>query len=92
LTDPQPAPVRIRVEHLRIKANVTAGMNYLRIGALAYQLRGTTEEPEPPIEVVPDGDGWRIDDGRHRYFAAVIAGRPDVLCIVRPVEAGAPTA
>lgn len=80
----QQEPFRVRVEHLRIKPNVSAGMNFLRLAALAYLLRGTTEEPEPPIEVVEDGTGgWRVEDGRHRFFAAVVAGRPDVLCVVR---------
>jgi hypothetical protein len=60
-------------------------MNALRLCALAYRLRATTDEPEGPIEVTREADGtWRIHDGRHRYIAAVIAGRPDVLCVERP--------
>jgi hypothetical protein len=78
-------PFRVRVEDLRLPANVAAGMNALRLCALAYRLRATTDEPEGPIEVTREADGtWRIHDGRHRYIAAVIAGRPDVLCVERP--------
>lgn len=72
---------RVRVEDLRLPANVTAGMNALRLCSLAYRMRGTTDEIEGPITVRRDGDGWRVVDGRHRFLGAVIAGRPDVLCV-----------
>jgi hypothetical protein len=81
LTEPTAAPFRVRVEHLRLPANVSAGMNFLRLAALAYRLRGTTDEVEGPIHVRQEDDGgYRVVDGRHRFLAAVIAGRPDVLC------------
>lgn len=75
------APFRARIEDVRLPANVPAGCNYLVLGSLAYMLRATTEDPEP-VEVELEADGsWRVCDGRHRYLAAVIAGRPDVLCV-----------
>lgn len=72
---------RVRVEDVRLPPNVTAGMNALRLMALAYRMRGTTSEVEGPITVRPEAGGWRVVDGRHRFLAAVIAGRPDVLAV-----------
>lgn len=75
-------PFRVRIEDIRLPANVPAGMNPLRVMSLAYQMRGSSDDIEGPIEMRLDPDGgWRLVDGRHRYIAAVIAGRPDVLCV-----------
>lgn len=61
-------------------------MNYLKLGHYAYHLRATTEDLDP-IEVEPVGDGsFRITDGRHRALAALIAGRPHVLAVVRAAK------
>jgi hypothetical protein len=77
------APFRARIEDVRLPANVPAGCNYLVIASLTHMLRATTEDPEPVV-VELEGDGsWRVCDGRHRYLAAVIAGRADVLCVTR---------
>lgn len=70
--------MRIRLEDIRLGPNVSAGMNYMLIGVLAYKLR-TTVGDLPPIQVRPIGDHWQIVDGRHRVVAAMIAGRRDVL-------------
>lgn len=76
---------RVRVEHLLIRANVPRGMNYARLGGdTLCWLRGSVED-EPPVQVrrrrgLPE-PYWEVLDGRHRYFRAVIAGRPDVLCV-----------
>jgi len=72
--------VRIRVEHLNFPQNVVAGCNYLVIASLTYLMRGSNEDP-PPVPVRDEGGGrYSISDGRHRVIAAIIAGRPDVLC------------
>lgn len=74
-------PFRIRVERLRIRPNVSAGMDVLVLMSLAAMMRKTTEDP-PPIRVSElNGGNWRVEDGRHRFFGAVIAGRPDVLAV-----------
>ncbi len=88
-----PETFRVPVEDIRLPRNVVAGCNVLVLCSLVYMLRATTDDP-PPIEVVhePCGAAWRICDGRHRYLAAYIAGRPDVLCLERdeaPSEEGA---
>lgn len=72
---------RIRVDRLLLLPNVPAGMNPLVIMSLTYMMRGTHNDP-PPIQVRKEGRLWRIIDGRHRYFAAVIAGRHNILAEV----------
>lgn len=69
---------RIRLEDLRLPPNVPAGMNYLLVGHLAYHLRATTEDVAPiTVQNLRDGT-YRVSDGRHRYVAHLIAGRPDI--------------
>jgi hypothetical protein len=47
--------------------------------SLAHMYRSTTDGA-PPVEVRDLGNGyWLVLDGRHRYLASVIAGRPDLL-------------
>lgn len=69
---------RVPVSHLRLKPNVPAGMDPCILLGLVPLMRKTAEDHDP-ILVRPDGDLWEIQDGRHRFMAAVIAGRPDVL-------------
>lgn len=90
-TDPAPGAVRIPIPALVLGPNVVAGANPLVVMALAYRYRSTTED-EHPADVTPAGDGfWRIRDGRHRYLASVIAGRPDLLCCPTDPAHDAPT-
>lgn len=71
---------RVPVEDVRLPKNVSAGCNLGVVASLWHTLRATTEDP-PPVGVTREPDGtWRISDGRHRFLAAVMAGRPDVLC------------
>jgi hypothetical protein len=72
---------RIRVDRILIAPNVAAGMNPLVVMSLAYLYRSTTEDVAP-IVVRREGEHYRITDGRHRYFASVIAGRRRVLAVV----------
>lgn len=73
--------MRVRIEDLRFGPNPPAGMNLLVLASLAYMLRSTTEDPEPVEVTWEPGLGWRVHDGRHRALAAMLAGRPDVLCV-----------
>lgn len=70
--------MRIRLEDIRLGPNVSAGMNFMLVGVLAYKLR-TSVADLPPIRVRQIGDHWQIIDGRHRVVAAMIAGRRDIL-------------
>lgn len=49
--------------------------------SLTYMLRSNVEDPEP-IVVKREGDYFRVQDGRHRAVAAIVAGRPDVLATI----------
>jgi hypothetical protein len=80
----KPGTFRVRLEDLMLPANVPAGMNVLVLMSLAYKMRGTSDDAEP-IQVFRTKSGpYRIYDGRHRAVAALIAGRPDVLCRLAP--------
>jgi hypothetical protein len=70
---------RANLEDVRLCPNITAGMNLLVVASLAYMMRTSREDP-PPVSVSPEDGVWRLHDGRHRLVAAMIAGRPDVLC------------
>lgn len=74
--------MRVRVERLVMRANVPAGCNPLLLMSLAYVNRATSDDHGGPIVVRPIEDTglYRVIDGRHRFLAAVIAGRPDVAC------------
>jgi hypothetical protein len=91
---PPPHTFRVPLEHLLLKHPVTAGMDLDVVAALVPLLRETTQDHDP-IEVswmswvwsdTPSRIGrdrfelWRIQDGRHRFFASVVAGRSDILC------------
>lgn len=69
---------RIPIERLRLLPNIPAGMCPYTLLGLVPKLRKTDQDHDP-ILVRGDGDGWRILDGRHRFVASVIAGRPDIL-------------
>lgn len=81
---------RVRIENLRFGPNVTAGMNVYVIMGLVPLLKGSTEDHEPiTVRPLPDGS-WRLIDGRHRFVASIIAGRPDVLAALDPEHEEAP--
>lgn len=75
-----PGRFRVRVEDLRIAPNIPAGMDPCILLGLVPLMRKTAEDHQP-IVVRRHGDHWRITDGRHRFMAAVIAGRSDVLAV-----------
>jgi hypothetical protein len=54
-------------------------MDFGVIGGLLKKLRTTSEDWEPIIVQAVDDGTFIVKDGRHRFFANVIAGRPDVL-------------
>jgi ParB-like chromosome segregation protein Spo0J len=56
-------------------------MDGLTVMALVKKLRTSLEDWDPVL-VRREGDHWLLLDGRHRFFAAVIAGRPDVLAVI----------
>lgn len=71
--------MRVPLDRLLLKPNVSAGVSPWVLFSLAQMYR-STDGDAPPITVRPEGDHYRVLDGRHRYLASVIAGRVDVLC------------
>jgi hypothetical protein len=71
--------VRVPLDRLLLKPNIPAGANILVVASLAHMYRSPTDDA-PPVEVCDLGNGyWLVLDGRHRFLASVIAGRPDLL-------------
>lgn len=77
-----PHKARIPLHHLRLKPNVAAGLNPLLLFSLAYRLRSTTDDVTPAIVRANGPEDYTVLDGRHRFLAAVIAGRHELLCEV----------
>jgi hypothetical protein len=78
-------PFRVRVEDIHLKANVPAGMCPFTLLGLVRRLRDTAQDWDPVL-VRRDGRLWELLDGRHRWMASVIAGRPDVLAVEECAE------
>jgi hypothetical protein len=58
--------------------------------SLARMYRSTSDDA-PPAAVRDLGNGyWRVLDGRHRFLASVIAGRPDLLATVEAATPSTP--
>ena len=69
----------VRIENILLPPAVSAGMNPYVLMSLCYFYRSDIKDTEP-IDLVPVGYGiYRIKDGRHRFFATVMAGRTSVL-------------
>lgn len=66
------------LDRLLMPPNMPAGMDWAVIGLWVCRFRKTPQPCDPPILVRPEGDYWRIRDGRHRTIAAHIAGRTDI--------------
>jgi hypothetical protein len=71
----------VPLHHLRFQPNLPAGMNPLRVCAIADRLRNVGGEVDVPVLVERlNEDDWIVRDGRHRVVASWIAGRSTVLC------------
>lgn len=76
-------PVRVPIDRLRFKDPIPAGMNGYQLLGLVPLLKGSNEDYDP-IEIdrpCPACSTATVLDGRHRWIASVIAGRPDVLAV-----------
>ena len=74
-------PRRIKVHRLCVLPNIPAGMNLGVVANFWYLMRSSSWDPDP-IVVRREGRMYRIIDGRHRFMAAIIAGRTSVLAVV----------
>ena len=79
-------PFRIPLELLRVKQPVSAGMNIFTQASLVPLLRNTTLDHDPILvdAQCPTCKVWRVQDGRHRFVASVMAGRRDILSLRDP--------
>lgn len=75
--------MRVRLEKIRLGPNVSAGMNECLLLYMVHRYRTEVGDPFPAVLLVDRGQHWQIVDGRHRVFAAAIAGRADVLAVER---------
>ena len=73
-------PRRIPLHKIRLLKPVPCGMDPYVLMSLVPLMRKTTEDHEPVL-VRRERGGWRLLDGRHRFFAAVIGGRQDILAV-----------
>ena len=71
--------MNIPVNKLVLRKNIPAGMDWCVIGHFVMIFRKTSQPCDPPIKVRKLKNGyWKVMDGRHRFFAAVIAGRTEI--------------
>lgn len=81
------ATFMVPVSHVLLPPGIPAGMNLLKLAALAYASRTGAPDPDPITVRVLDGAArgnkrvFTLTDGRHRFLAAVIAGRESVLAV-----------
>lgn len=78
----------IPLDRLLFPPNPPAGMDWAVVGSLVTELRKTPRPCDPPILVRPErcactpadcpAHFWRITDGRHRFVAALFAGRTHI--------------
>lgn len=75
--------IRVPVELLRFKVPIAAGMNPYTLMGMVPLLRGSAEDHDPILVTTacPDCGTRTVLDGRHRWIAAVIAGRHDILAL-----------
>lgn len=81
-------PFKVPIANLMFKVPVTAGMNpYVLLGMVPL-LRNTTQDHEPILVSWLWSDVYRIEDGRHRTIASIIAGRWYVLAELEEGNSG----
>jgi hypothetical protein len=80
------APFRIPLELLRLKPPVTAGLDPFTLLGCVPLLRKTSGDHDPILvdAQCPTCRSFRIQDGRHRYVASVMAGRHDIVALRDP--------
>lgn len=74
-------PFRVPLHRLRMPKSIPAGMNLIRIAAIADTLLNGGEVHEPALVRLEGPGEWSITDGRHRYVASYVAGMPDLWCV-----------
>jgi hypothetical protein len=73
-------PFLLPVHELHPQEPIPAGMSVLVMCAVAEKLRNT-HDPITPVEVRKVDGEWQLVEGRHRWLAHWIAGRPLIRCV-----------
>jgi hypothetical protein len=75
--------IRVPIDRLRFKDPIPAGMNAFVLMGMVPLLRGSALDHDPILVTTacPDCGTRTVLDGRHRWIAAVVAGRHDVLAL-----------
>lgn len=68
----------VPLDRVLFGVNPPAGMNFAKLGGIAYEFRRAAEPCNPPIQVTVEGAYWRVHEGRHRVLGAIIAGRSHI--------------
>jgi hypothetical protein len=74
-------PFLLPVHELHPQEPIPAGMSVLVMCAVAERLRNTHEQITPVQVRRQDDGGWLLVEGRHRWLAHWIAGRPLIRCV-----------
>ena len=77
---------RIPLHQLRLKPNIPAGGNGYQLLGRVPMLRQTSEDYDPVLvdDQCAGCGSFRVQDGRHRFMASVLAGRVDILAQLDP--------
>lgn len=75
------------LHEIHLKPNLPCGLNVLTLMAITAVLRNSHHPVEPVLVRKEDGH-WLLVDGRHRYMAALIAGRESIACKEHAVAHG----
>lgn len=78
-----PKTFQARIDRLRFKDPIAAGLNPYNLLGMVPLLRGSNEDHDPILvsPACPTCGDRIVLDGRHRWIASVIAGRSTVLAI-----------
>ena len=79
-----PDTFRVPLHHLVLLEAVPCGMDFGEVGGKLKLLRTTTEDEHPVTVRRREGlpaPYWELVDGRHRFVAALVAGRHDLLAV-----------
>ena len=68
----------VPLDRVLFGASPPAGMDLSVIGHWVMIFRKTAQPCDPPIQITVEGAYWRVHDGRHRVFGAIIAGRSNI--------------
>lgn len=77
--------MKIPLHTIVLRPNIPAGMDWSVIGHFVSIFRKYSKPCDPPVLVSPMENGlWRLVDGKHRFFASVIAGRTEIEAEIDP--------